>query len=68
MINRINEIISGWFNYLIGYNDINGIDKLRLNICNKCDKLRKDNTCEICGCYMPAKVKSKKSKCDLNNW
>lgn len=40
----------------------------RLDICNSCDKLRDNNTCKECGCYMPAKTHLPFTKCPLNKW
>lgn len=43
--------------------------KVRLNICNNCDRLIKVTAqCKECGCFMRMKVKLKEAKCPLNKW
>lgn len=39
----------------------------RMNICNSCEA-RKGNFCSVCGCYLPAKTKLKKSECPMELW
>ena len=50
--------------------EIEKIAKERIAICveNKCGKFRPNNTCALCGCFMPAKVRSPKSTCKLKKW
>ena len=67
-MNKLQEIINGWKNYTFKNPEIENIAKNRAKICSNCSKLRKNNTCKICGCYIPAKVRSVKSKCPLRKW
>jgi len=67
-MNRLQEIFKGWKNYMFPNKDIEEIAKTRMEICIGCDKLSDRNYCDICGCYMPAKVRSIKSKCDDKKW
>lgn len=39
----------------------------RMDICNSCEA-RKLNFCSVCGCYLPAKTKLKKSECPMELW
>jgi len=39
----------------------------RLAICQECEHLN-GNTCSICHCYMPAKVKLLYTKCPKSKW
>ncbi|WP_353744838.1 DUF6171 family protein [Hydrotalea sp. AMD] len=41
----------------------------RFEICKKCEvRNPKLNICTICGCFLPAKTKLKKSTCPMNQW
>jgi hypothetical protein len=65
---RLLEIYDGWKNYAFPSPKVEEKAKKRINICVGCDKLTKRNYCKICGCYMPAKVRSLKSKCEIKKW
>lgn len=67
-MSRLSEIFDGWKNYTFPNPSIEELAKKRITICIDCDKLKKNNTCSMCGCYMPAKVRSSKSKCRLKKW
>ncbi len=62
------EIITGWKNYIFKSPEMESIAKERLTICLSCNKLRKNNTCMLCGCYIPAKVRSPRSSCPVKKW
>ena len=65
------EIIDGWTNYVFPNKEVEELAKRRITICTDktiCDKLKSNNKCGICGCYMPAKVRSVKSSCPLKKW
>ena len=68
MMNKFNEIISGWKNYMFKSEEIEKIAKDRLLICLECEKFTKRNTCSKCGCYIPAKVRSERNRCPLKKW
>jgi hypothetical protein len=65
---QLEEIYTGWKNFAFPNPRVEEIAKKRIAICYNCDKLQKNNTCAICGCYMPAKTRSLKSKCELGLW
>ena len=65
---RLQEIYVGWKNYTFPNGKVEIEAKRRIEICIKCINLRKTNTCKLCGCYMPAKVRSPKSRCRINKW
>ncbi len=65
---RLMEIYVGWKNYTFPNKETEVEAKRRIEICIGCVNLRKTNTCKLCGCYMPAKVRSPKSKCRLGKW
>lgn len=65
---NLNEIISGWKNYVFPNKEIEKIATNRMLTCLDCERLRKDNRCNLCGCFMPAKVRSIKSKCPIKKW
>ena len=67
----IEEIIVGWKNYVFPNKEAEELAKKRLLICldkTKCKKLTDRHFCSICHCYMPAKVRSPKSKCPKRLW
>lgn len=67
-MNKLSEIYSGWKNMTIKNPEIEELAKNRAKICIACEKLRNNKTCKICGCYIPAKVRSPKSRCPLTKW
>lgn len=66
----LQEIYNGWKNYIFPNPEIEEIAKKRIAICvnNKCGKFTFKKTCKICGCYMPAKVRSMNSNCPIKKW
>ena len=67
-MSRLAEIYDGWKNYAFKTPAIEEKAKKRAAICVDCKKLKKNNTCAICGCYIPAKVRSSRSRCPLRLW
>ena len=65
----LNEIYAGWKNYIFPTEAIEKTAKERIRICvEECASLKNTKTCSICGCYMPAKARSVKSRCPLKKW
>ncbi len=62
------EIVSGWKNYMFKNPKIEETAKKRLEICLDCESLTPINSCNLCGCFMPAKVRSPKSSCPIKKW
>jgi recombinational DNA repair protein RecR len=68
-MSQLSEILEGWTNLTFPLSPkIKELAKKRIEICVNCDKLNKRNFCKVCGCYMPAKVRSRRSKCLKNLW
>lgn len=69
-MSQLMEIFAGWKNLTFPNPEIEAEAKRRITICvgNSCGKFKKNKTCALCGCYMPAKVRSLKSTCRLNRW
>ena len=67
-MSRLSEIFEGWKNLTFPNPTIEKEAKKRMEICVDCDSLNHRNFCNKCGCYMPAKVRSPKSKCRLRMW
>lgn len=67
-MSRLSEIYEGWKNLTFPNEKIELEAKRRIAICIDCDKLSKKNCCKLCGCYMPAKVRSSKSHCRIKKW
>jgi hypothetical protein len=64
----LEEIYNGWKNYLFPNLQIEELAKKRAVICVNCPKLKSNKVCSICGCYIPAKVRSPRSKCPIKKW
>jgi uncharacterized paraquat-inducible protein A len=65
----LNEIIEGWSNYIFESKEVEEEAKRRMEICISCEQFRKHSKrCRVCGCYMPAKVRSTKSTCPAKKW
>ena len=62
-MSQLQEIYEGWKNLLFENPKVEKIAKERIKICVGCTKLKSNNSCEICGCYMPAKTRSMGSHC-----
>lgn len=67
-MSKLDEIITGWKNYVFPNKEMEKLATERLLICIDCDKLKTGNRCGLCGCFMPAKVRSAKSTCPLKKW
>jgi len=67
-MSRLSEIYEGWKNYTFPNSKVEAEAKRRMEICIKCKDLTRHNYCRICGCYMPAKVRSPKSHCRIKKW
>ena len=73
MIKKLSEIAKGYTNLvksklLLTSQEEEELAEVRMNVCNACEFKSKMNTCKKCGCYLPAKTKSKDSKCPLSLW
>ncbi len=63
------EIYEGWKNYIFDNPEVREEAKRRITICVGCDKLNKvTKTCSLCHCFMPAKTKNLKMRCDAHKW
>lgn len=62
------EIVNGWGNYIFKNKEVEIIAKERLTLCCDCDGMAKNATCNFCGCYIPAKVRSINSTCPKKKW
>ena len=67
-MSRLQEIFDGWKNFTFQNPGVEEEAKKRIAICIDCPKLNQRNFCDLCGCYMPAKVRSRKSHCRLRKW
>jgi hypothetical protein len=67
-MSRISEIYAGWKNFTFPDPNVEQEAKRRMEICVGCKNLTKKNYCKLCGCYMPAKVRSPKSHCIIKIW
>jgi len=67
-MSKLEEIYQGWKNYAFPNPEMEELAKKRAAICVDCPKLKSNNFCSVCGCYIPAKTRSKKSRCPLSKW
>jgi hypothetical protein len=69
-MSQLTEIYDGWKNLIFLNPEVEAEAKRRIEICvnNECGKFTTKKTCSLCGCFMPAKVRSPKSKCKINKW
>lgn len=69
-MSQLSEIYEGWKNLAFPNPKVEEEAKRRIAICvvNECKKFKANKSCAMCGCYMPAKVRSPKAKCALNKW
>lgn len=69
-MNILLEIFEGWKNLVFENPQVEMEAKRRMSICvkNKCKKFTSRKTCDVCGCYMPAKVRSPQSRCPIAMW
>jgi len=67
---KFKQIVEGWKNYIFPNSEVEIKAKKRLEICitNKCCKLTIKNICKVCGCFIPAKVRSLDQHCPLKKW
>lgn len=72
-IQEASEIVNGFKNLiksklLLTSKEENELFQLRMNVCDLCKYKSEEQICNKCGCYLPAKTKSSKSKCPINLW
>jgi hypothetical protein len=69
-MSQLSEIYDGWKNYVFQDPQVEELAKKRIAICviNECKKFKANKSCAMCGCFMPAKCRSKNSKCPLKKW
>lgn len=67
-VSILKEIYDGWKNLAFPNDEVEKMAKERIEVCAECEFLTQRKTCEKCGCYMPAKTRSPRSKCPKNKW
>ncbi len=68
-MSQLEEIYEGWKNLIFPNKQAEELAKQRIKSCVDCDQFKKDTKrCGICGCFMPAKVRSKESECPVKKW
>jgi hypothetical protein len=80
---NLKDLVNGWTNYIFDNPEAEKIAYNRAKICSNCpsnkkgnilvfleDKLKhiEGNYCDLCGCPLSPKLRSKKEKCDANKW
>ena len=65
---NLKEIISGWKNFTFPNIEVEIIATDRMIACLDCEKITREKKCSLCGCFLPAKVRSLTSTCPLKKW
>ena len=65
-MSTILNIVEGYRKLLM--NDVTPKAEKRAETCDKCEFKTKLNTCSICKCYLPAKVRADGSNCPKDKW
>jgi len=69
IVDTLKEIIEGWSKLAVKNDETEKMAAERITICFNCDDLNKQtNKCKICGCFVPAKTRSKSSTCPSDKW
>ena len=72
MVNKLQEIATGWFNFLTNKEQEQA--KLKLETCLSCEnnstvnEIKLTSYCKGCGCPLKAKTSNPNSECPLNKW
>lgn len=76
MLQKIQQIIEGYFKLVFKDPKVEKIAKYRMSVCNACpskghlistNKIKLFEQCKECGCILSAKTRSS-SECPLNKW
>ena len=72
-MNKVEEILKSWAIQLSPNDEQNELAAKRLEICNKCEKKKKNSVgiyvCSECGCVLESKVFTPAEKgCPLGKW
>lgn len=72
-MSKLKEIIDGWTHLIVKDSVTESTATERSEECDKCESLSTLSGgfylhCKKCGCYIPAKIRSKNSKCPENRW
>lgn len=71
LLNRAKEISVGYMNLVWKTEEIEKMAEHRGKICESCGELNRAGFylhCKICGCYIPAKLRSPESYCKIGKW
>jgi hypothetical protein len=63
----IKNILNGYSNLAFKTPEIEKMAIERAEICVKCEH-NKNKWCNMCGCYLPAKIRSRVETCKLKLW
>jgi hypothetical protein len=65
---KISHILEGWWLWLTADKKTEALAQQRKVKCDGCIRKTKVNTCEICGCYLPAKRRVLEASCPIDEW
>ena len=67
---QLSEIFEGWKNFAFPNPEVEkqAIERITICVSNQCGHFKRNKTCALCGCYMPAKVRSPQSHCVIKKW
>ncbi len=71
LLQKAHEIKDGYTNLLFKKEEIEAMAAKRGSICAGCGELNRAGFylyCDLCGCYVPAKLRSPESECKAGKW
>ncbi len=71
LLSKSKEIATGYKNLILKSEEIEQMAAERGKICAECGELNRAGFylyCDLCGCYVPAKLRSPESECKAGKW
>jgi len=65
IISKSSSIAKGYYYLFFKDDKVEEFARIRAEKCFMCNG---STWCKHCGCYLPAKVRSKKEQCPINKW
>lgn len=65
---KLRNILHGFWLLLMDDKDSAALVEVRQPVCDGCDFKSEHNTCNVCGCFLPAKQRVKDEECPEGYW
>lgn len=71
-LKKLSQIAEGYTNLTLSAlsltsEQIEKVSEVRIKVCEKCPN-NINNSCALCGCYLPSKTRVRSAKCPANLW